>query len=176
MKMIVAPASTVAFYPRYLGPLAVCILMAVALIACTGGDEDSAGDERAIELEATVRSLEESLEVLAGENAELKGEIAVLRERIDDFDGQLQELGEVASKVESALPDKEEWPKGKDERLLLPEGSVLERTVRLAEDSGGEVHYVDHPERGGRPALERNHIQVLFSPDCHNTATERNLF
>ena len=35
-----------------------------------------------LELEATVRSLEESLEVLAGENAELKGEIAILRERI----------------------------------------------------------------------------------------------
>ena len=156
--------------------MAVCILMAVALIACTGGDEDSARDERVLELEATVRSLEESLEVLAGENAELKGEIAILRERVDDLDGRLQELGEVASKVESILPDKEQWSKGKDERLLLPEGSVLERTVRLAEDSGGEIHYVDHPGRGDRPALERNHIQVLFSPDCHNTATERSLF
>ena len=31
--------------------------------------------------------------------------------------------------------------------MSLPEGTVLERTVRLAEDSGGEVHYVDHPER-----------------------------
>ena len=147
MKAIVAPASIVAFYPRYLGPLAVCILMAVALIACTGGDEDSARDERVLELEATVRSLEESLEVLAGENAELKGEIAILRERVDDLDGRLQELGETAFKVESILPDKEQWSKGKDERLLLPGGSVLERTVRLAEDSGGEVHYVDHPER-----------------------------
>ena len=176
MKMIVAPASIVAFYPRYLGAVAVCILMAVALIACTGGDEDSARDERVLELEAKNHSLEETLEALAGENAELKSEIAVLRERVDHLEGQLQELGEVASKVESILPDKEQWSKGKDERLLLPEGAALERTVRLAEDSGGEVHYVDHPERGDRPALERNHIQVLFSPDCHNTATERNLF
>ena len=128
-------------------------MMAVALIACTGGDEDSATDERVLELEATVRSLEESLEVLAGENAELKGEIAVLRERVDDLDGRLQELGEVASKVESILPDKEQWSKGKDERLLLPEGAALERTVRLAEDSGGEVYYVDHPERGDHSVL-----------------------
>ena len=62
-------------------------------------------------------------------------------------------FGEVASKLESFLPDKEEWPKGKDERLALPEGTALERTVRLAEDSGGEVHYVDHPERGDRSVL-----------------------
>ena len=153
MKMIVAPASIVAFYPRYLGPLAVCILMAVALIACTGGDEDSATDDRVLELEAKVHSLEKSLEALVDENAELKGEIAVLRERSDDLDARLQELEEVASKVESALPAKEQWSKGKDERLLLPEGSVLERTVRLAEDSGGEIHYVDHPERGDRSVL-----------------------
>ena len=176
MKMIVAPASIVAFYPRYLGAVAVCILMAVPLVACTGGDEDSARDERVLELEATVRSLEESLEVLAGEDAELKGETAILREHLEDRDARIQELEEVASKVESILPDKEQWSKGKDERLLLPEGAALERTVRLAEDSGGEVYYVDHPERGDRPALERNHIQVLFSPDCHNTATERSLF
>ena len=153
MKMIVALPSIVAFYPRYLGTVAVCILMAVALIACTGGDEDSARDERVLELEATVRSLEESLEVLAGENAELKGEIAVLREHLEDRDARIQELEEVASKLESFLPDKEEWPKGKDERLALPEGTALERTVRLAEDSGGEVYYVDHPERGDRSVL-----------------------
>ena len=128
-------------------------MLAAILFAFTNGGEDSARDERVLELEATVRSLEESLEVLAGENAELKGEIAVLRERIDDFDGQLQELEEVASKVESALPAKEQWSKGKDERLLLPEGAALEWTVRLAEDSGGEVYYVDHPERGDRSVL-----------------------
>ena len=57
-------------------------MMAVALIACTGGDEDSATDDRVLELEAKVHSLEESLEALVDENAELKGEIAVLRERI----------------------------------------------------------------------------------------------
>ena len=37
--------------------------------------------------------------------------------------------------------------------MSLPEGTVLERTVRLAEDSGGEVHYVDHPEREDRSVL-----------------------
>ena len=70
---------------------------------------------------------------------------------MDDRDARLQELEEVASKVEFSA--KEQWSKGKDERLSLPEGTVLERTVRLVEDSGGEVHYVDHPEREDRSVL-----------------------
>ena len=150
---IVALASIGSGSLRYLGTVAVCIMPAAILIACTSGGEDPSGDERVLELEGKVRSLEESIEALADENAELKDEIAVLRERSDDLDGQLQELEEVASKVESALPAKEQWSKGKDERLLLTEGAALERTVRLAEDSGGEVHYVDHPERGDRSVL-----------------------
>ena len=176
MKMIVAPASIVAFYPRYLGPLAVCILMAVALIACTGGDEDSATDDRVLELEAKVHSLEKSLEALVDENAELKGEIAVLRERSDDLDARLQELEEVASKVESALPAKEQWSKGKDEVF----GAAGGRRPGKDRQAGGGFRRRDPlrrpPERGDRPVLERNHIQVLFSPDCHNNATERSLF
>ena len=94
-----------------------------------------------------------SLETLADENADLKGEIEVLSERLDDRDARLQELEEVASKAQLDFPSKEEWSKGKAERLSLPEGTPLERTVRLAEDSGGEVHYVDHPEREERSVL-----------------------
>ena len=135
----------------YAGAVAVCILLAATLLACTGGGEDPARDERVLELEAKAHSLEGSLEALADENAELKGEVAILRERLDDRDARLQELEEVASKVE--FPGKEQWSKGKDERLSLPEGTVLERTVRLVEDSGGEVHYVDHPEREDRSVL-----------------------
>ena len=95
--------------------------------------EDSARDERVLELEAKVYSLEESVEAQ---------------------DARLQELEEVASKTESVLPAMEQWStKGKDERLSLPEGTALERTVRLAEDSGGDVYYVDHPEREDRSVL-----------------------
>ena len=139
MKAIVALPSIGSGSLRNLGTVAVCIILAAILFACTSGGKDSATDERVLELEATVRSLEESLEVLAGENAELKGEIAILLEHLEDRDARIQELEEVASKLESFLPDKEEWPKGKDERLALPEGTALERTVRLAEDSGVEV-------------------------------------
>ena len=92
MKMVLQ-ASTGAGSLRYLGTVAVCILLAATLLACTRGGEDSATDERVLDLEAKARSLEESLETLADENAELKGEIAVLRERLDDRDARLQELG-----------------------------------------------------------------------------------
>ena len=162
------------------------------------GGEDSAMDERVLDLEAKVHSLEESLETLADENAELRGEIAILRqrqadfveareaaeaareyeeevadfeagqeeqlaaqeegqihtgERLDDLDARIQELEEVATNVESVLPTMEQWFKGKDERLSLPEGTTLERTVSLAEDSGGEVYSVDHPDREDRSVL-----------------------
>ena len=152
MKMVLQ-ASTGAGSLRYLGTVAVCILLAATLLACTRGGEDSAKDERVLELAAKARSLEASLEALADENAELKGEIEVLSERLDDRDARLQELEEVASKAQLDFPSKEEWSKGKAERLSLPEGTALERTVRLAEDPGGEVHYVDHPEREERSVL-----------------------
>ena len=64
---------------RFLGTIAACILLAAASLACTGGDDDSTKDEQALELEAKARSLEESLEALADENAELKAEITALR-------------------------------------------------------------------------------------------------
>ena len=101
--------------PRYLGALAVCILLAAALVACTGGGEDSATAERLDALEARVRVLEEA-----------------------------------AARAQSDFPSKEQWSKDNDK---LPDGTALERTARLAEDSGGEVHYVDHPGRGDRTVL-----------------------
>ena len=105
------------------------------MFACTGGGEDSTWDEQALELEAKAHSLEASLEALADENVELRGEIAIPRESLDDLDERLRELEDVTSKVESIFPDKEQWSKGKDERVSLPEGNVLERTVRLVEVS-----------------------------------------
>ena len=54
---------------------------------------------------------------------------------------------------DSAFLSKEQWAKSKDKQWSLPEGTVLERTVSLAEASGGEIHYVDHPGRGDRTVL-----------------------
>ena len=62
---------------RLLGAVSVSALLAAALIACNGGEEDSAADHRGLVLEANVQALEESLETLTAENAALKDEIAV---------------------------------------------------------------------------------------------------
>ena len=51
-------------------------------------------------LEAKIQSLEESLEALADENVELRGEIAILGESLDE---RLRELEEVTTKVESGF-------------------------------------------------------------------------
>ena len=143
--MTVSPTSNRACALRNLGVVAVCVVLAATLLACANGGEDSAGDERVLEPEAKIQSLEESFEALADENVELRGEIAILGESLDDLDERLRELEEVTSNVESVFPDKGQWTKGKNERVSLPEGTALERTVRLVEDSGSEVHYVDYP-------------------------------
>ena len=133
---------------RHLGTVAVCVLLAATLFACSGGNGDSATDEQLTDLEANAQSLEESLEALAAENTELKGEIATLRGNLEDRDARIRELEEVASKMESTFTDKKQWSKDNDKQKSQPEGTVLERTVSLVEASGGEVHYVDHPKRG----------------------------
>ena len=144
-----ARASIGATSLRYLATAAVCILLTATLLACTVGDEDSVSDQRVLELEATVLSLEESLEAFADENAELKDGIAILRQEQTDF----IEAQEVDSKAESALPSKEQWTESKGDRLSMPDGTALERTVVLAEDAGGVVHYIDHPVRQDRTVL-----------------------
>lgn len=156
MIIVPAPASLAYRTLRYRGTLVACILLAVALLACSSESEGSASDERVVEPEAKSQSLEESLKALADENAELKGEIAALREQLDDRDARIQELEVVASKAESLLLDKEQWSQSKEEWSQSkgdPEGTALERTVMLVEASGGAVHYVDHPGRGDRTVL-----------------------
>ena len=165
---------------------AVCVLLAAVLPACT---QDSTSGERVLELEARARSWEQSLEALAAENSELKGQIAALRQeqadfveaqeaaetareheeevadfeeeqeqqlvaleegqvrtdkRMDALEARLQEFEEAASKTQSDLPSKEEWSKDKGK---LQEGTPLERTARLVEASGGEIHYLEHTAR-----------------------------
>ena len=67
--------------------------------------------------------------------------------RFDDLDLRLRELEEVASQVELVLPAIEKWFTIMDRRVKLLEGTVVERTAMLAEEAGGEVYYIAHPER-----------------------------
>ena len=173
---------------RLLGRSAACVLAAAIVFACAGSSQDPASDERLNALEAKTRSLEESLEALARENAALRDEVAVLSEqadpverreaagsardqeqgvtaseeeqqaiqedgrtdvleRLDDLDARVRDMEDLAATVEWVLRAVEQWAKGQDDPLSLLEGTVLERTVRLAAASGGELHYIDHPER-----------------------------
>ncbi len=131
---------------RYLGALTVSILLAAIMIACTRESEDSAVDERVLELEAKALSLEERLAAVE------EGQVRTA-ERLDVMDASLEEFGEAASKMNSVLFDKDQWAKDKGEKSPLPEGDSLQRTAALAEDAGGNVRYVDHPGRGERPVL-----------------------
>ena len=103
-------------------------MLAVTLFACG----DSASGERALVAEAGAQSVGAS--------------VGAVDARVQDVEG-------VGSTGESTLTAKEQWAEGKAEWLSLSEGAALEGTVRLAEDSGGEVHFVDHPGRGDRSVL-----------------------
>lgn len=121
--------------PRHLAALTLSILLTAFLLACASDDRDS------------------TLQSLADENAALKAEIMTLRQSLDERDARIQELEQAASKTAAALPDKEQWTKDKDEWWSKTEGDAVGRTARLAEDAGGEVHYVTHPGRGDRTVL-----------------------
>ena len=164
--------------PRYLSMTAAGVLLAMALVACSGGTEEPAGEDRLLELEAKVQSLEQSVEALSSENAELRSEIDILlQEQADpaevreaDAKARDSEVEVVAaepaeeatpsvsaeglatSKQDPARSDKEEWSEEKDDRFS-PDGSAVEMTANLVEDSGGEVHYVEHPGRGDQTVL-----------------------
>ena len=69
------------------------------------------------------------------------------RERVDD------PIQQAAAKAESQQSAKEQWARDEAARASQQRGTVLERTVGLVEDSGGEVHHVDHPGRGDRSVL-----------------------
>lgn len=169
MPMPVAPLFVRVALPRAPGMMA-SILLAVAMLACTGGD-DRDTNERLAELEATVESLEESLEAVEDENAELRDEVTNLRgerdgvadgdeqadpgaaERLDDLDSRLAAIEVLAALVQEAIA-RAEGPSSDADNAPSPiGGSVEERTARLVEDSGGEVHYLDHPDRDDSAVL-----------------------
>ena len=150
--------------------LALCVLLAAALPACAVGSENSAGDERLRALEAKAQSLEESLAAFADENVALEGEVAALEGEVAALEGEVaalegenaalkgeiavlrQELEAAAAKAEWAFADKEQWPEKENERSP-EEGDAVASTVRLAEEAGSAVSYVEHPGRGDRTVL-----------------------
>lgn len=110
---------------RCLGAAAVCILLAAALPACTSGDENSAWEKRLREVEEQTRSLDT---------------------RVQEPEGSI-------SNLESFVSVKEHRSRDKDGPASVPEGTALEWIAGVAEDSGGQVYYIEHPEREDRTIL-----------------------
>ena len=153
MKMIVAPASIGVGSLRTLGTVAACILLAATLFACTGGGDDSARDERVLELEAKAHSLEESLEALADENAELKGKSRSFGSTWTIGTPGFRNLRKSPRKRSRSSPLRSSGPRVRTSSRRCRRARRWIRTVMLAEDSGGQVHYVNHPEREDRTVL-----------------------
>lgn len=180
-----------------LGITTVCVLLVTTLFACTDGNEGPTRDEKVEALEAETRALHESLETLAGETAELRNELGLLRDQIvsagnsdtdgtagetrleetdlaaeqaahlayleevwirtaeglDALEARFQSFEESASKAGWTLPGTDLWSKDKSDQASAQQGTVEERTARLAEDAGGTVHYLEHPQRVDRAVL-----------------------
>ena len=131
MKTMNAPASIRAFALRSLCRVAVCLVLAAALLACTGASNGSA-DDQPLEQAANVQPTEAPIETQ---------------------DAGLQEVNATTSKAELDSSGKEEWSESKDEQKPSPPATAPEMTASLAEDAGGEVHYVEHPGRGDSAVL-----------------------
>ncbi len=99
--------------------MAVCVLLAIALVACTNDGDDSGRTVAALEAEESAEEL-----------------------KAPDQDSE-----QAASKDGWELSSKEEWAEEKTAKSTLVEETALERTLNLLEGSGGEIHYVEHPER-----------------------------
>ena len=81
--------------------------------------------------------------------------------RFDDLDLRLQELEEVATQLELVLPAIEKWFTGMDERVKLLEGTGIDRTLRLAETSGGQAQVINY---GAAYGGARSAVLVLPDP------------
>ncbi len=116
--------------PRNVLTAFLCIFALVGLVACS----DEGGES-------------------VGENRDPTTENADLHERSETMDATVQEMKDADSKEHAVLTDKVQWPDSKGEKLLMSEDSAVEITARLAEDAGGEIHYVEHAGRGDRTVL-----------------------
>lgn len=122
---------------RYMPAVAICAMAMIGLVACA--------DERVIELEATVETVERSIDAMSAVNRGLKTENAELRKRLETMDAMLEHSKVIDPKGDTAQTDKAQWSK--------KEGEHIDRTARLAEEAGGVVHYIEHAGRGDTTVL-----------------------
>ena len=130
--------------------VALLALLAVALAACTGEDADPAGGGQALEVAEEVQPREQPVEAIADESVALKDSPLPAKEELAEQKEKAPTPAE-STAVEKASTPTESTAK---EKAPTPVGSTaVERTARLVEESGGEVRFIDHPERGDRTVL-----------------------
>lgn len=137
MKKIEAKGPIRTVVSRYMPAVAVCAMAMIGLVACA--------DERVIELEATVETVERSIDAMSAVNRDLKTENAELRKRLETMDAMLEHSKGIDSKGDTGQTDKVQWSK--------KEGEHIDRTARLAEEASGVVHYIEHAGRGDTTVL-----------------------
>ena len=124
---------------RSIGAAAIVLMFVFTSLACNDTQE------RAIDLEVTVKATDELFDVVADENAELKLEVKTPSERLDERGSRSKELEKTSSKADVVVPGKgqrtnevkEEWSNGKDDGSASQYDPTVEATVRMAEDFGG---------------------------------------
>ena len=141
---------------RFLSLTFAIVVLGVAMSACFGSGEEPDQSERMLKLEATVQALEGAVEALKTENAELKDEVASSKQEVgqsrgdsdlDDLESRLEQLEALWATKDTALTDKEQWSEDKSEWATEGDGDVADLTASIVEESGGQVHFVEHPAR-----------------------------
>ena len=124
---------------RHIGKATVCILIAFTLVACTSADEATVSEDRVSET--------------VGQPASTQEVPVNIDDDLDNKDAESRKDKDAVSKEEWDATDKEQWTKDQGEEASKSDGAVLNRTLRLVEGSGGEIHYINHPERSDRTIL-----------------------
>lgn len=112
-------------------------------------DFKPAQEERLASLEKEQASNKERLTALE-DQGKLASDATIASHKLE---ARLKELETAAAAIEGLVALAESAFTDLDKRLSRLEGTSVERTARLAEEAGGEVYYIDHPEREERAIL-----------------------
>ena len=145
--MIPGPQADSGFrLPRRLSAAALCILLVAILAACADWNDDSdveVQEHGRVESTAIREDVHElatrGMSPPSADRASVDGQ-AQLREE------EAQRLESIANSNPPEKPVKDQSPK--DGYLFLSDGNVSEATAELARRFGGEVHFLEHPQRG----------------------------
>ncbi len=128
-----------------LGAAALCIVLVAVLAACTQENDPSGGEAQAQSLVQSPANQQDAPDSSAQKTPPISADRASIEVPPVQREKQPPELetGDGAD-----LPGKSAKDRSiKDERAFPAKGDVAETTAMIVEQSGGEVHYLEHPQR-----------------------------